>query len=271
MSKQNYYDVLGVSKGASENAIKKAFRNKAKALHPDHNRGNPVAEAKFREIKEAYDVLRDAAVENGMEDVGRSPDGFEHGNFSAGSGLFIAILLVMVVVAFYTLVYQKANSLLAEDFVFSAAFENNVLALQQYQSDGGDLNALDIHDISLFNNATLGNAVSAMEWLNKHGADPKAVDNDGIGSMHFAAMMDSVNAMEWLKLNGVAVESRDLGKHTPVHHAAVTNSINALIWLKNNGADLNALNGFGNTPAEMARAEKSREALEWLLANGGRE
>ena len=96
MSKQNYYDVLGVSRGASENAIKKAFRNKAKALHPDHNRGNPGAEAKFREINEAYDVLRDAdkkaaydhfghaAFESGMEDVGRPPDGFEHGNFSAG-------------------------------------------------------------------------------------------------------------------------------------------------------------------------------------------
>ncbi len=58
--KRDYYDVLGVSKGADEGAIKKAYRKLAKKYHPDTNSGNPQAEQKFKEVTEAYNVLSDS-------------------------------------------------------------------------------------------------------------------------------------------------------------------------------------------------------------------
>ena len=58
MAKQDYYDVLGVSKGASDGEIKKAFRSLARELHPDVSEA-PDAEARFREVAEAYEVLSD--------------------------------------------------------------------------------------------------------------------------------------------------------------------------------------------------------------------
>ena len=56
MAKRDYYEVLGVSKGASEDEIKKAFRKLAVKYHPDKAGGD---EAKFKEINEAYEVLKD--------------------------------------------------------------------------------------------------------------------------------------------------------------------------------------------------------------------
>jgi len=78
MAKRDYYDVLGVAKGADAATIKKGYRQKAKELHPDRNSDNPNAEAQFKEANEAYEVLKDdnkkaaydryghAAFENGM-------------------------------------------------------------------------------------------------------------------------------------------------------------------------------------------------------------
>ena len=59
MSKRDYYDILGLSKGASEGEIKKAYRKMAIKFHPDKNPDDTSAEAKFKEAAEAYEVLGD--------------------------------------------------------------------------------------------------------------------------------------------------------------------------------------------------------------------
>lgn len=101
MSKRDYYDVLGVAKGASADEIKKGFRKKAKEVHPDSNRDNPEAESQFKEANEAYEVLKDgdkkaaydryghAAFENGMGGGGHPGQGQGNGDFaSAFSDVF---------------------------------------------------------------------------------------------------------------------------------------------------------------------------------------
>ena len=60
MAKKDYYQILGVDRSASEKTIKQAFRKLARKYHPDVNPNNKEAEAKFKEISEAYDVLHDA-------------------------------------------------------------------------------------------------------------------------------------------------------------------------------------------------------------------
>ena len=79
MAKRDYYEVLGVSKGASADEIKKGYRKKAKELHPDRNADNPNAEAQFKEANEAYDVLKNA-------DKKAAYDRFGHAAFEGGMG-----------------------------------------------------------------------------------------------------------------------------------------------------------------------------------------
>ena len=59
MSKRDYYEVLGVAKGASASEIKKAYRKLALKYHPDKNPDDSAAEEKFKEAAEAYEVLSD--------------------------------------------------------------------------------------------------------------------------------------------------------------------------------------------------------------------
>ena len=57
--KRDYYEVLGLQKGASDDEIKKAFRKKAMKYHPDKNKGDKAAEEQFKEINETYSILSD--------------------------------------------------------------------------------------------------------------------------------------------------------------------------------------------------------------------
>ncbi len=76
---QDYYDILGVSKGASEEELKKAYRKQAMKFHPDKNQGNKEAEAKFKELNEAYEVLKD-------DQKRAAYDRFGHAAFQQGGG-----------------------------------------------------------------------------------------------------------------------------------------------------------------------------------------
>ncbi len=87
MSKRDYYEVLGASKNASEADLKKAYRRAAQKYHPDRNPDDQEAEAKFKECKEAWEVLGDAQKRAAYDQFGHAGvDPSMGGGFGAGAG-----------------------------------------------------------------------------------------------------------------------------------------------------------------------------------------
>lgn len=85
MAKRDYYEVLGVARGASEDEIKKAYRKVAMQYHPDRNPGDKEAEAKFKEATEAYEVLRDAGKRARYDQFGHAATGGPAGGPGMGT------------------------------------------------------------------------------------------------------------------------------------------------------------------------------------------
>ncbi len=93
MAKRDYYEVLGVAKNASDAELKKAYRRQAMKHHPDRNPDDKGAEEKFKEVKEAYEILADAQKRAAYDQFGHAgvdpaAGGFGGGGGQAGSGNF---------------------------------------------------------------------------------------------------------------------------------------------------------------------------------------
>ena len=86
MAKRDYYEVLGVDKSADEKTMKSAFRKKAMGCHPDRHPDDPEAEARFKELNEAYGILSDAQKRAAYDRMGHRA--FEQGGMGGGAGGF---------------------------------------------------------------------------------------------------------------------------------------------------------------------------------------
>ncbi len=87
MSKKDYYEILGLSKDATPEQIKKAYRQKALKYHPDKNPGDETAEAKFKEAAEAYEVLSNPEKKSRYDQFGHAGMGNNYGGGGFGGGM----------------------------------------------------------------------------------------------------------------------------------------------------------------------------------------
>ena len=99
MSKEDYYETLGVGKSSSEAEIKQAYRKKAMKYHPDRNKGDKEAETTFKKINEAYYILKDKEKKAQYDQFGHQAfenggAGFKDFNFSGGFLLLCSIFWV---------------------------------------------------------------------------------------------------------------------------------------------------------------------------------
>src|SRR6201996_7410140 len=85
-SKQDYYETLGVSRGAKEDEIRKAYRKLARKYHPDLNPGDKASEERFKKVQEAYDILSDSKKRQVYDQYGFYSDNIPPGGPGGGPG-----------------------------------------------------------------------------------------------------------------------------------------------------------------------------------------
>ena len=135
--KRDYYEVLGVARGASEQEIKSAYRKLALQFHPDRNPNNPDAEEKFKECSEAYAVLADG-------DKRAAYDRFGHAGVSSGAG---------AAAGFDPAIFQDFSDLFGDFFGFGEMFGGGGGRRRSRAQRGADLR----EDITLdFEEAVFG-------------------------------------------------------------------------------------------------------------------